>query len=508
LVLDGQQRLTSLYQALYANTGVRLESYGRGRKPQSPESRMFYVNIEKALNEQERSDAVEIFSENRIRNTVGGRSIDVSTREKEIANDRFPIWTIMGIGKAYDEWGLAYSSVNEANREKWLKFKDIFIQPIQNYQLPTLTLGRDCSLDALCLIFEKVNTTGVQLNVFDLLTARFAAQKFDLRADWKSRVERITFPAENEVLGRVSPIEYLQTISLLASYQRKVTKFEDRDHFISCRKKDLLNISLEEYEQWNERVVKASTHVSAQLKKFHVFTPDMLPYRSQVLILMFLYTWYHDDLRVLENNQSQLQYWFYSTSLGEYYNSSTETRVAQDIEELVQWLEKTRDEQPRCLSHPQFNASRLNDLKSKASAPFRAMFSLMMREGSLDLCTGQTINEKLFFSDEVELRHIFPKSWLRKNQRKTDVDFDSILNLAPITITAAKHMGSVGPREYLYRLRKDLGVHVADVQTRIASHMLSYPDLESEAYNITMNKRRSEIIRMIESAMGKAVARE
>ncbi len=36
----------------------------------------------------------------------------------------------------------------------------------------------------MCLVFEKVNTGGVQLSVFELVTATYAADSFNLRRDW------------------------------------------------------------------------------------------------------------------------------------------------------------------------------------------------------------------------------------------------------------------------------------------------------------------------------------
>lgn len=504
LVLDGQQRLTSLYQALYSNRGVRLESFGRGRRPSKNEARWFYVSIDSALDESLRSDAVEAFPENRVRHTVGGKVVDLSSRANEIAHGMFPLWRIMGEEKGYDDWGIAYSSVSDENREKWLRFKESYIQPILAYQLPTLTLGRDCSLDALCLIFEKVNTTGVQLNVFDLLTARFAAQKFDLRTDWKQQVDRITYKKENDVLGRFSAIEFLQVVSLLSSYSRKVND-SDAEHVVTCRKKDLLNISLEEYQQWSQRVVKAAEKASEHLRSMYVFQPDMLPYRFQALALIFLYAWYEDEPKMLENSKDRLEYWFWCTSLGEWYTKSGEHKVAKDVEELVDWIESKNEEQPESVAKTYFNVDRLGEITSSSSAIYRALYSLMMKQGSLDLCSGQPIDAEFFSDDDVELRHIFPKQWLKRNRVKSDVNFDSILNMTPISRTAMKIMGSVGPKEYLYRLRTNLNIHVADVQHRIASHMLSYPDLDAESYNLVISKRRNEFVRLIEWAMGKAV---
>ncbi len=507
LVLDGQQRLTSLYQALYSNRGIVLESFGRGRRPKDNVARWIYVDIDMVLNERDRSDAIDVFPYSKERPAVGSRShIDLSTREKEIRQGMFPVWIILGEGKAYDEWGMAYSAISQEHKEKWLRFKELFIEPILTYQLPTLTLGRDCTLDALCQIFEKVNTTGVQLNVFDLLTARFSAQNFDLRNDWKQQVDRITFLPENDVLGRFSPIEFLQVLSLLASFQRKVND-PDGNHAVTCRKKDLLNISLDEYKTWNERIVRAARKVSDHLRSLYIFDAEMVPYRFQILALTFLYAWYEDRLGLLERSSEKLEHWFWSTSLGEYYTKSGERNVAKDVDELVKWIEGNETDQPDSVTKVYFHADRLNSLESSSSAIYRALFALIMKQGALDISTGQRINDQIFHAEGIELRPIFSPQWLKKNRVVSDVSFKSILNLTPIGKTAQKIMGSVGPKEYLYRLRTQLEVHVADIQYRMSSHLISYPDLDAESFNIVMTKRRNEMIRLIESAMGRVVAK-
>ena len=507
LVLDGQQRLTSLYQALYSDQGVILESFGRGRRPKDNSGRWIYVNIDLALNERDRSDALDVFPNNKERPAFGGRPhLSLATREKEIHHGMFPIWITLGEGKAYDDWGMAYSAQSEQHREKWLRFKQVFIEPIIRYQLPTVTLGRDCTLDALCLIFEKVNTTGVQLNVFDLLTARFSAQGFDLRSDWKQQVDRITFQPENDVLGRFSPIEFLQVMSLLASYQRKIND-PNGNHAVTCRKKDLLNISLEEYKSWNERIVRAARRVSDHLRSLYIFDPEMVPYRFQILALTFLYAWYEDRLGLLERASEKLEFWFWATSLGEYYTKSGERNVAKDVDELVAWIEGDETNQPDSVTKVYFHADRLNTLESSTSAIYRALYALMMKQGALDLATGQRINDRLFAAESIELRPIFSPQWLKKHRVNSDVSYKSILNMTPIGKSAQKYFGTVGPKEYLYRLRTQLETHVADVQQRMASHLISYPDLDAESFNIVMTKRRNEVIRLIESALGRVVAK-
>ena len=81
--------------------------------------------------------------------------------------------------------------------------------------------------EAVCLVFEKVNTGGVSLSVFELITASFAAEGFNLRDDWygskfrsvQGRIERIK---AEPVLNTVESTDFLQAVSLLRTRQKRM----------------------------------------------------------------------------------------------------------------------------------------------------------------------------------------------------------------------------------------------------------------------------------------------
>jgi hypothetical protein len=60
-----------------------------------------------------------------------------------------------------------------------------------------IVLKKETPREAVCTVFEKVDTGGVVLDVLELLTVTFAATEFGLRKDWEARYERL---AEHKVL--------------------------------------------------------------------------------------------------------------------------------------------------------------------------------------------------------------------------------------------------------------------------------------------------------------------
>ena len=179
LLLDGQQRLTSLYQSLMSNTPVNTTD-PRGKKLK----RWYYVDIDIALRDNgDLEDAVSSIPEDRVVRDQFGRNIehDYSTIGAETDNEAFPLSVIFDYGRLTD-WQMRYLSGDGSNGavrlQRWKQFNEIVLKNFIGYTVPAIVLKKDTPKEAVCTVFEKVNTGGVPLNVFELMTATFAAEGF------------------------------------------------------------------------------------------------------------------------------------------------------------------------------------------------------------------------------------------------------------------------------------------------------------------------------------------
>ncbi|MBN0259731.1 hypothetical protein JTL44_35050, partial [Pseudomonas aeruginosa] len=82
----------------------------------------------------------------------------------------------------------------------------------------------------------------VTLTVFELMTATFAADEFNLRDDWEARQERLT--AKHDVLTAVDGTSFLTAVTLLASYRRHKTHGTS----VSCKRADVLKLPLADFK--------------------------------------------------------------------------------------------------------------------------------------------------------------------------------------------------------------------------------------------------------------------
>lgn len=187
LVLDGQQRLTSLFQSLKYGEAVETRDT-RGNTI----SRWYYLDMQKCLDDDiNREEAVLSVPKDKIVKSFRGEVIlDLSTPDKEYTQHFFPLSHVFSEG----EWMKGYIEHWQLNADKWnlyQQFSDRVIKRFVQYQLPVIELDKETSKEAVCIVFEKVNQGGVSLTVFELLTASFAADDFQLREDWVERERRL-----------------------------------------------------------------------------------------------------------------------------------------------------------------------------------------------------------------------------------------------------------------------------------------------------------------------------
>lgn len=248
LILDGQQRMTSLYLALASSESVPTHT-NKGLDIK----RVYYLDIAKCLDPNEdRFEAVISLPPDRKVTTEFGRKIelDASTMEKEFELGLFPLEIVFDQSR-YNTWRRAFQRkyrIDEAKLDQFDSFEAEVYNRFQAYRIPTIELLRDTPKEAVCQVFEKVNTGGVTLTVFELVTAIFAADSFNLRQDWDARLNRLR---EYEVLEEIDSTSFLTAVTLLAAYRRnRVTPISP----VSCKRRDVLNLTLDEYKRFAEQI--------------------------------------------------------------------------------------------------------------------------------------------------------------------------------------------------------------------------------------------------------------
>lgn len=204
-----------------------------------------------------------------------------------------------------------------------------------------ITLSKDTPKEAVCQVFENVNTGGVSLTVFELITATFAADNFELRKDWGKRfatfIQKSAWSVSDQdkaLLTVVSSTDFLTALTLLARYYIGVAGGEA----ISCKKKDVLRLSLNEYNQYADVLSDGFVQEASFLKEQRIFSARDLPYSTQLIPLSALFAIL--GTKVQDSTvRSKLARWYWCGVLGEMYGGANETRYANDVSGVMKWID-------------------------------------------------------------------------------------------------------------------------------------------------------------------------
>ena len=504
LILDGQQRITSLFQALKLGRPIQTQD-GRKRKL----SGWFYVDMVAALDPQiDREEAIRFVPADRVvRNFRGEPDLDLSTPEREYAGRFFPLSAVFDP----DDWFDSYGEHWDYDREEMKRRKDFnkaFVKQFEQYQVPVIELDSSTPREAVCQVFEKVNTGGVTLTVFELLTATFAADEFDLRQDWEERRAQWAAP-EYKVLREVANTDLLQTVTLLATHEARRRALaagadEEKAPRVGCRRVDILALTLDQWQKWAPVAVRGFKTAAKHLHQQHVFDTKFLPYGSQLIPLAAIFALLDKNADSVLAAQ-RIGQWWWCGIFGELYGGTTETRFARDVPEVVAWA-RGGDAVPRTVEESRFSPGRLDTLRTRGSAAYKGLYALILKSGAVDWRSGEPMTVTTYFDEYVDIHHIFPKVWCEK-QGITPAVFNSIVNKTPLTAATNRAIGGAAPSAYVNRLARSAGVAQPVIEQAISSHAVLGQALLKDDFSAFMRARKEALLELVSRATGKPIDR-
>lgn len=506
LLLDGQQRVTSLYQALKSSCVVDTTD-ARGKRLK----RWYYVDMRLALEvDGDREDAMLSVPEDRVIRTDFGRVVerDLSSMDLECRAEVFPLARVYDMGAVF-EWQNRYVQLSplgaEQAADRWNAFFEQVLKRFVDYTVPVIVLKKETPKEAVCTVFEKVNTGGVVLNVFELLTATFAVDDFRLNDDWRQRKQR--FDAR-PVLHKLESTDLLQAIALVASWHRRQAVVANPSNAgdgsvpaVSCRRKDILKMSLEDYQRWAEPVTSGFEWAAQFLAREKVFAAGDLPYRTQLVPLAAarcIVGAATDDYA----NDHRLRQWYWCGVLGELYSGAVETRFARDVEQLPAWIDG--GQAPRTVAEASFEATRLLSLRTRNSAAYKGVHALLMKRGARDWLRAVELDMAQFFDLHIDIHHIFPRKWC-DDHRVDPGERDSIVNKTPLSYDTNRSIGGRAPSSYVQTLEDRVG---SDLEPILSHHLIDMHQLRTDDFQGFFSARLEALVDLVSEAMGKPVARD
>lgn len=499
LVLDGQQRLTSMYRATYSQDPVATIT-----DKKKAIKRFYYLDINKCLNDEEdRLDAILSVPADRMIKTNFDRDVvlDISTRELEFKHEMFPLNIIFDSSERED-WADSYKEYHGYAPEimsKYKRFRKEIIDTITKYKLPVIKLDKDTPREAVCKVFENVNTGGVALTVFELVTATYATYGHDLRKDWESCRDQIWGKHEQlntDVMYGVDESAFLQTITLYSNFCAAT--------MTTCKRKDILDLPFEVYQANKEAVLEGYRLARKFLFSQYVFRQRDLPYPTQLIPLAAICAVIGKTEFDKPRTQDILSQWFWCGIMGEMYGGANESRYANDIDDIVALI-RGNNVPVRTVNASFFSATRLLSLQTRNSAAYKGIMALIYREQCRDFMKGTTMDLVKSMDESPDIHHIFPEAYCTKSGIKRE-KWNSIVNKTPLLPTSNRSIGGSAPSVYSKKIIRDANIDESKLKIRVESHLVDYEAFVVDDFDRYFIARAKRLLAVIEKAMGKAVA--
>ena len=475
IVLDGQQRLTAMYYTFMAP---------KDPLPNRKNRFLYFIRADRFMEE---ADDEAFFYEW----TRRGPKL-LTNREEQYEQHIFPL-SVIGEGdmqlfrwiqgyldfweKRLNDYGEAVdqeaNGVVERNFENAKDFGELVLDSYQSYQIAYIELDRDLEVDKVCDIFTKVNSTGIQLDVFDLINAMLKPKGLQLKHMWRNTTERLKF-VETDRMN----VYVLQVMSILLQaycspkylyYLIPGQEKQIRDDRGKRSKEILIQDSAAFEELWNNAVdaLEGAIELLRDPREFGAISSGYLPYVSIIPVFAAIQA-HVDELPTVQKLAAKrmIRQWYWASVFNNRYSSSVETNSARDFMDLKSWIQDASAE-PSMIGEfkARFRGLELQNEIYKGTSVYNAIFNLLILKGARDWTTGAVPKH-----GDLDDHHIVPKSWGRDNL--TGRAEDTILNRTALTEETNRNVIRDDlPNEYLPRMIEDYGDE--EVRKILESHLIS-----------------------------------
>jgi hypothetical protein len=425
LILDGQQRLTSLYQAFYGKGNYRFLIRLGGLIDQQPlEDCVFYVR---------KPEAEKHF-------TFG----------QQAATLTFPLQLLFGGSNSFEDWldqvldaRIEPDSEKRELKKKLRDTRSTWLENIEHYEFPMVTLGEETKVEAVCTIFETLNRTGVKLSVFDLLAARFWPVDVRLRDLWEQAKK--THPIVEEF--EIDPYYLLQVASICTAAGAP-----------SCKRSDVLRMQVSQITNgWQASVTGMAAALQALQADCGVMLPKWLPYNTIVVPAAAAFAvWAAASGPLKGALKNKIERWFWCSVFGQKYETAANSQSVKDYTELKAWFQGGVP--PETVAAFHFDPDTLRETGVRQRALYRGTMALVMRSGARDFHTGDLINARQMEVKKIDDHHIFPRGFLAQLPSPPSGALqDCVLNRTLIDKETNIRIGKRPPSDYLLEIEAEIG---------------------------------------------------
>jgi hypothetical protein len=347
------------------------------------------------------------------------------------------------------------------DREELQARLDGLVKVLTGYRLPVVTL-KNLNLDEVCPIFERINSSGTRLSIYDLMVAATWSRSFDLNERTRSLAQAV----EGKDFDSIEGTTLLKVFSAIA--------------FTSTERKGILSLRDKTPSELDDLVARAKGGLERAIDflctDLKVHSLDFLPYEAHLVILARVFA----DASALSDSQvARLRQWFWRSAFSEHYRGASDSFVTRSLKSVVDFVMGTTEASgvaaggaeeyggvptPRSLLRLTFR---------KNGAGSRAFALAMAKRGPQNLTNGAHIDTYAALSvyNRHQFHHIYPLAFLKR--QKIEGDPNSLMNICMLAASENNKISDDDPARYMRRIADSLGEKSKAV---FASNFVPHPD--------------------------------
>lgn len=377
-----------------------------------------------------------------------------------------------------------YNKLNNTKRqERFDKIRDAF----KYYNFSTITI-KDCSLDLACEIFERINTTGTVLNIFDIMVAKTWSKDFDLRKKYESFIKELKKKGY-EGIGSSVILQSISTILKKGIHRREI---------LSIKREDM-------NDNWDGCIKAIRLAVDFIRSNIGIEAWKLLPY--PLIIAPISYFYYHNNFVSPNQSQSEaLKKFFWGTCLSRSYSSGSDTKIKSDIKNIELILEN---------KEPEFDfnvildeETLINCKHSLGDAFCKTVLCYLASKKPRKFENNGKIhldNSYLAKANSRHFHHFFPKNYLKK--KRIYEHANSVVNICLIPADSNLRISNRKPLDYLTEIEtcKKSKICNKKLLETLRSHLIcDYDDfgIRDDDYDKFLNARAQLIVEGLKKRIG------
>lgn len=424
LILDGQQRLTSVFQALTHNSKIGGVEF------------VFFVDMGRLHKEDGFDDDCLLWK----------RAADFPN-EQGAADELWAPIHVLYSEKALQDW---LDLIPNNLRDRMGSLVDEHLWPISSYKFPANALPADLEFRSLVRIFDKLNRQGQELKTFDLLVALLLPEGFKLR-DRADDAATVFAGVGNGF--KLDPIEIAKLIALQERLRQEAA--EEEVTVGGIREDDVLDLVDQDPDrvsaEWDGTVEHLAT--ALRYERCGSITNNLLPQSAFILALAVGLASEKPRAHWLDD----LERWTWCIYFTQAYAQGVNTRAVSDASELRKWA-ADEDKVPTAIrdleTQPELVRERLRGSRKGAKTFERGLMALLVADGAKDWLEPKKKGEQqelLLHEGAIDFHHVFPDGYLTDRGRPSEM----MVNFTPLKASTNRSIGKNAPSTVLENIRFD-----------------------------------------------------